>query len=254
MLLRLRHLVGDLLFPPRCVSCGHLGTLWCEPCQGRVARFADPRCPRCDLPAAGATRPCRDCVREPSALDAWRVVGPHAEPLRGAIHALKYERRTALAAPLAALLGERWQTAGIPVAGILPIPLHPNRLRERGFNQSELLATHAAARLRLPVRADLLQRERDTPHQVGLGRADRLVNVEGAFSAAPEVAGQAWLLLDDVCTSGATLEASAQALLDAGAGAVYALTLARVPRHTGERATVGPPRRRPPVDGSGGWR
>ena len=232
-LARLRRLAADLLFPPHCVSCRQGGALWCEGCQRKVERFAAPRCPRCDRPAPSAARPCRECQRDPSPLAALRVVGPHTEPLRGAIHALKYERRVGLAAPLAALLVERWRAGPFAVAGLIPVPLHPNRERERGFNQCLLLAQPLAEALALPLRPTLLRRERDTPHQVGLGRAARLENVAGAFVAAPEAAGAAWLLVDDVCTSGATLAASAEALLGAGATAVYALALARP--HGGER-------------------
>jgi ComF family protein len=107
------------------------------------------------------------------------------------------------------------------------VPLHPDRQRERGFNQSDLLAHAMADPLGLSVRADLLQRVRPTRPQVGLARQERLQNVADAFRARPEVEGGRWLLVDDVCTTSATLEACAQALRLRGAGAVWAITLAR---------------------------
>ncbi|MGH2543928.1 MAG: ComF family protein, partial [Ardenticatenaceae bacterium] len=113
------------------------------------------------------------------------------------------------------------------VDGLLPIPLHSMRLRERGFNQSALLAEVMAAALLYPVRDDLLWRERATAPQVGLKPEERQRNVQGAFRAVPDAAGGAWLLVDDVCTTGATLEASAHALRAQGARAVWAITLAR---------------------------
>ncbi len=168
------------------------------------------------------------CQRQRSYLDGMRVVGPHVAPLRVAIHALKYEWRSDLAAPLGTLLAGRWEdAAGSDVDGVLPVPLHASRQRERGFNQSRLLAEVLTIRLEFPLHVELLWRERATIPQVGLNWQERRQNVAGAFRAAPAVAGGRWLLVDDVCTSGATLEASAHALREQGASAVWAITLAR---------------------------
>ncbi len=221
-------LLSDLLFPPRCVSCQQPGALLCTACIARIVPFPEPRCPRCDLPLPRAGAPCATCRRSVSFLDGMRVGGPHQEPLRGMIHALKYHKRRALALPLGTLLAQRWQAAPAgTVDGILPVPLHPERLRERGFNQSELLAQSVAGTLGVPLRGDLLWRERATVPQVGLSRQERLLNVADAFCAHPDAAGGRWLLVDDVCTTGATLEASAHALREQGACSLWALTLAR---------------------------
>jgi ComF family protein len=140
---------------------------------------------------------------------------------------LKYHGRAGVAGPLGTLLAERWLAApGCAVDGVLPVPLHPARLRERGFNQSALLAQGLAERLARPLHTDLLWRGRATAPQVGLSPEERLNNVTGAFRAAPGVRGGRWLLVDDVCTTGATLEACAAALRDQGARAVWAITLA----------------------------
>ena len=140
---------------------------------------------------------------------------------------LKYHDRRSLAVDLGALLAEALeeQRAAWQPEALVPIPIHPQRRRERGYNQSELLATAVSARTGLPVR-DALERVRDTAPQVGLTTAARRKNVSGAFapraSAAP---GRRAVLIDDVQTTGATLEVAASALLAAGAHAVYALTL-----------------------------
>jgi ComF family protein len=155
------------------------------------------------------------------------VVGPHTAPLRDAVHALKYRNQTALAAPLGAILTAHLEDGGdLPLDGLLPVPLHPEREKERGYNHSHLIAS-AMTPTGVPLRADLLHRQRATPPQVGLSRDERLTNVSGAFRASPDAAGGSWLLIDDVCTTGATLEACASALRAAGAVAVYAITLTR---------------------------
>lgn len=151
-------------------------------------------------------------------------MGPHVGVLRQAVHALKYEQRTDVAVPLGLLLAARWADAGHTVDGIIPVPLGPRRLIERGYNQAELIARETALELDVEIVPALL-RVRETRPQVGLTREERLRNVEGAFQASSEAAGGCWLLVDDVCTTGATLGACAAALKAAGARQVYAVTL-----------------------------
>jgi len=187
-------------------------------------------CAGCGLPlAAGERGFCGGCalLLEPSpqtppahVAAAYAYGGPLAE----AVLALKYAGRTELAAPLGRLLAQ----AAVPYAGkvdeVVPLPLHRGRLRERGFNQSALLARPVARALGVPLVTHRLRRVRPTPAQASLPREGRLANVRGAFAAragAPRV-----LLIDDVRTTGATLTAAAEALLDAGALRVYALALA----------------------------
>jgi len=154
-------------------------------------------------------------------------------PLRDAVHALKYEGVRALATPLAALMAATCSLAPLPVAAVVPVPLHPRRVRQRGYNQAALLARELARLLVLPLHEEWLERARNTPSQVGLTRAERWANVDGAFrvaaaaSDAGALAGQRVLLVDDVFTSGATLRAAAGALRSAGAEGVWAVTLTR---------------------------
>lgn len=216
----------DLVYPPHCVACGRMGAWLCGPCLAAYPAYRPPWCARCgqSLPNAGL---CRACRTSASTLGGVRSVGPHVGVLREAVHALKYEGVRVLAEPLAALMAGAWTLASPPMDVIVPVPLHPARVRRRGYNQAVVLARALAPRLGLPLGEGWLVRERDTRSQVGLTRAERWANVNGAFRACDAVAGRRVLLVDDVFTSGATLRAAATTLRAAGAGDVWALTLTR---------------------------
>lgn len=151
-------------------------------------------------------------------------------PARAAIHYFKYRQAQELAKPLGGLLAEYWLSHPIQVDLIVPVPLHPSRLRVRGYNQAALLAQQLGQRAGLPVDEGALRRIRATASQMRLDARQRRQNVRGAFRCPDgRVRGQQVLLIDDVCTTGATLEACADALRAGGAKAVWALTLARAP-------------------------
>jgi ComF family protein len=160
-------------------------------------------------------------------IDGVLATGAFAPPLQPAIYSLKYHGLRRLAEPLGDRLAQTWQAAGLHADMIVPVPLHPERLAERGYNQAELLAGALAERLALPMRDDVLVRVRATPSQVHLHPAERRNNVHGAFACGLELTGSHVLLIDDVCTTGATLEACAATLRGHGAGAVWGLTVAR---------------------------
>jgi ComF family protein len=149
--------------------------------------------------------------------------------VRQAIHQLKYNNFKALASPLAQLLAEYVETRPLPVEVIVPVPLHPRRLRERGYNQSALLARELGRLVSLPVVEDSLSRLKDTPAQARASNAEiRRSNVVGVFACRDEkLKGKPVLLIDDVCTTGATLDSCAIALNKAGASSVWGLVLAR---------------------------
>lgn len=160
-----------------------------------------------------------------------RIAALHTPPMREAIHALKYENRPELAEPLARYLVAALLTAPrhpftSALDVVVPVPLHEVRRRERGYNQSELLARAFCKRSGLPHAPNLLSRERPTASQVGLNALERQANVAEAFVAKGDLAGKQILLVDDVYTTGATMRACAVALQTAGAEAVYGLTLA----------------------------
>jgi ComF family protein len=144
------------------------------------------------------------------------------------IHELKYNGRRELAEPLAELTAKAWGDGLFPVDCMVPVPLHPRRLRERGYNQAALISKRLAVDIGLPVLPGVLVRSRMTESQTRLNAFDRRQNVDGAFDVpGAECDGRSVLLVDDVCTTGSTLQACADALRLAGAVGVYALTVAR---------------------------
>jgi ComF family protein len=140
---------------------------------------------------------------------------------------LKYENNTRLAAPLGLLLAQAYRAYGLQADIIVPVPLHAERLRQRGYNQSQQLAEVCTRHIHVPVNAALLVKIRATSAQVGLSFQARRLNVAGTFAANAPLHGQRIVLIDDVCTTGATLNACAEALHLAGAGEIWGLTLAR---------------------------
>lgn len=203
-------------------------------CADCVARFAAPRprCRQCALPLAGGAERCGDCLRDPPPFEHTACAADYAFPWDGLVAAFKFRGRPELAGPLADTL--------VPMAAatprpdlVLPVPLSPPRLAERGYNQAWELARRVARRLAVPARADLLLRPFDTAHQAELSRAQRLLNLRQAFLVDPRrhglVTGRRVALVDDVFTTGATARAAAAALRHAGAAAVDVWVLARTP-------------------------
>jgi ComF family protein len=223
----------DLIFPPLCIGCGRLGENFCPVCAQSVEPVPQPQCAHCGRPQLAPTARCANCRRHPNdPLRLTRTAALYTSPLRQAIHALKYEAQPELAPLLARYLiavyaSAPWSNLAQPITAVVPVPLHPQRIEERGYNQSELLAESFCAAVQLPLQPTWLKRVRETRQQVGLGPGERYANVEGAFCATADVAGQQLLLIDDVYTTGATLRACAIAALAAGATAVYGLTLAQ---------------------------
>jgi ComF family protein len=216
------------LFPARCLGCGRRGDPFCPTCWADLARLRPPYCPRCSRPERTGTR-CRDCQRAGPALAAVRAACAYTGPVALAVRRLKYSRERYLAAPLAALLEECLAARPLAIDALVPVPLDPTRSRDRGYNQAALLAAPVAAALNVPLAPDWLQRSRPTRPQVGLNARERRANVRGAFTC-PEpaaVGDRRLLVVDDVMTTGATLEACADALMAAGAAGVWGLVVAR---------------------------
>ncbi len=153
------------------------------------------------------------------------ATGVHQGELQRLVQALKYEDARALAQPLGKRMALRVSQEQLAIDGVAAVPLHAQRLRERGYNQSKLLAAQVAELLGKPDYSNYIRRDRNTRSQVGLSRKERLTNVEGAFFAAPVFIGKRILLVDDVFTTGATLQACAQTLVTGGATTVYAVTV-----------------------------
>jgi len=217
----------DLLFPPRCVGCREVGNLLCARCSERFELVEPPLCPHCGRSTANG-RLCPRCLHDPLQLDGARSVAYFDGTLREAIHHFKYSNRQGLAVPLGKLMGDYWQQSPLPAEIIVPVPLHPGRLTERGYNQAALLARELGKDIALPVSENGLVRVRATRPQVDLNAGERKENVRGAFHCpGMGLKGKRVLLIDDVYTTGATLEACSIALRQVGVRSVWALTLAR---------------------------
>ena len=231
----------DFFLPPKCPFCGAdqeapPDDRPCDACVSRMKFFSPPRCPRCGI---GFTSPsetdhlCSECLTKERYFAKARSVCLYDGLITELIARFKYGGATRLARPLGFLLAEYCDPEFLfsELELILPVPLHPHRLRERGFNQSLLLARHLSRKHFLPLDFTALQRSRPTPPQTQLSGSERQANVQGAFEVGKPtaVAGKRILLIDDVFTTGATVRECARVLLNAGAGQVDVLTLARVP-------------------------
>ena len=226
---RLSRLTLDTIFPPRCVGCGQRGHWLCPACLRRVERLTLPLCAVCGHPSdpAGAAHGCGR-----STLTSISAAGVYAGPLRDAVHALKYTGRHGVAATLAELLAPALAPLVREGDLLVPVPLHPSRQRERGYNQAAIVASELRYLLPLELESGALRRTRATADQVTLSGEQRARNVRGAFAVAGDgVTGRRIWLLDDVYTTGATLRAGAQALRAAGASEVRGAVVALTPRH-----------------------
>lgn len=222
--------VVDWFYPPTCGGCERTGERWCSECQQQVEKITGPICPRCGLPQRG-NRLCSTCRAIRPEFDQLRSWGVYKGPLRLAIHKLKYRRDLGLAEPLANHLAHMLASTNWNVDLITCVPLNNLREKERGYNQSKEIARPLALQLRKPFHPRVIQRIRDTVSQVGLTAEERSQNVHGAFRAQKSsVTGKNVLLVDDVATTGATINACASALREAGAAHVYGLTVARAVR------------------------
>jgi ComF family protein len=213
-----------------------MGFTFCAACQGRIEPPTAPACIRCGHPT-DAEQLCPTCRETPSSLDRIASSAIFAHPLRDAIHDLKYNDGRSLARPLGVRMAASWQQGGFTADLIIPVPLHAARLAERGYNQAALLARVLSETVGVPIDEAAIVRQKATLQQARLKAVERRENVKDAFTACRgDLTGKSIALIDDVCTTGSTLEACAQALRAAGAASVWAFTLARArwePGHAG---------------------
>lgn len=235
--------VLDAVLPPRCMACGTLvgenGAL-CAACWSELSFITEPQCLQCGYPFEidfGEPIRCGACLARPPAVDRARAAVAYDDPARAMIIAFKHGDRTDLGPGLARWLERVARPLFEDADVIVPVPLHRRRLWNRRYNQASILALALSRRAQVPVAPELLSRKRDTRSQGHLSPSARRRNIEGAFRVEarhrPALKGRRVLLVDDVHTTGITLEVCARTLKRAGAAAVDAVTLARVLRPTG---------------------
>ena len=227
----------DVALPRLCPACrepvGDAGL--CAPCWSKLSFIARPYCERLGIPFAYDGGPgllSMEAIADPPAYQRARAAVRYDEVARTLVHAFKYGDRLDLAPTLGRWMASAGREVLDGVDALAPVPLHWRRLWTRRFNQSALLAEVVGKAAGKPVAHNALKRVKATPQQVGLSQAERAVNVQGAFrvpdDGKPEVAGRRLVLVDDVLTSGATVDACARTLLRAGAAQVDVLVFARV--------------------------
>ncbi len=219
----------DVFMPPQCVMCGRVETWLCDGCVQKLPLFTGPFCSRCGRPWEGSPT-CRVCQTKPLSVSPIRSAYLFQGNVRDLLHAFKYRGGKSMVRQLARPMAQAWRELGMHGNALVPVPLHPRRLDQRGYNQAEILARGLAHELGIPM-LRALERVRDTPSQTRLNAQERRKNVAAAFTytAGDLLVGKYVTLVDDVATTGATLDACATVLLAQGVESVSAFTLARAP-------------------------
>lgn len=219
-------LLFNRIIPPACLLCGARSTRpLCPGCHADLPWHRQPQCPQCALPTPDGQL-CGACLKHPPAFDRSHAALAYAFPLDRMIPRLKYHGQLAIAPVLGECLAEAAAAAPRPDR-LLAMPLHAARIRERGFNHATEIARTVASQLGLPLDLDSCRRIRDTPPQMGLKHDARRRNVRGAFAYSGDIAGQRIALIDDVMTTGTSLDELAKMLKQAGAREVEVWVVAR---------------------------
>jgi ComF family protein len=224
---KIKRMALDLLYPQWCIGCGREGDYICSSCRQSLSLITPPVCPICGRPQPDGIL-CYSCIDWTGEIDGVRSPFIFDGIMRQAIHELKYRNLRALAILLAELLFDYIMENPVPAEVLVPVPLHRKRWRERGYNQSGLLARELGKLSGLIVVDDCLVRRQHTlPQARSASVSERRNNVVGAFTCRDgRLEGKRVLLIDDVTTSGATLNACAGALKSAGAASVWGLVMA----------------------------
>ena len=225
----------DLLYPPDCGGCGKKLVRWCEDCKSSLVELTEPLCEKCGLPQSehGTCLRCQENLPAYEQLRSWVAFDG---AVREALHRVKYDSDFGMGEQLAADVLPFINSLNWDVDMIVPVPLGKQRYRERGYNQAASFARPLSFAKGWQYAPNALQRVKETQSQVDLSAVERAKNVQDAFVAdSRSVDGKSVLVLDDVSTTGATLNSCASALISGGAKVVYALTIARALPHHGLR-------------------
>ena len=232
--------IADVIFPPRCLGCAEIIPqqslqAFCEACKEKIRFITGSHCPVCGMAFFDSPAPnhlCGNCLESKPFFHLARAVASYETLILDLIHQFKYGRNISTGAVLASFMAE----FSFPdfdftdYSLIIPVPLHIRRLRERSFNQALILAKAIGKKYRIPVNFSLLKRQKLTLTQTGLDKKEREKNIKGAFTVTDnaKIEGKNIILVDDVYTTGATINQCAKTLIKAGASKVAVLTLARV--------------------------
>ena len=216
----------DLVLPLTCAVCGEEGRYLCDDCEPALKRLERPYCPKCAEPERDGL--CERCIGLGPRINSIRAAYRYQGAVRHMAHELKYRNLRAAAPTLGGLMADYLLSNPVPADVIVPVPLHSRRERQRGYNQSLLLAKEIDRRCGIEVDDSLLRRRKNTPPQVEMDSPDdRRANMSNSFECPSRLDGLRILLVDDIVTTGSTMFACADALKDAGAESVWGLALAR---------------------------
>lgn len=225
-----------IVLPSWCVACQRdlpwrdRTTSCCASCWSALPTITTAKCTSCALPAESEIESflCLECRSEPLPLEWCEAWGEYRGSLERVLHALKFERHDFLATPLAELLADTLRTRGdLEFDALVPVPMSRAKERRRGYNQAEIVARALASRVGIECRPSLLRRRVERATQSTLPKRERAANVRGAFTAGRGATDLSILLIDDICTTGETLRACANALLAEGAKRVCAIAIAK---------------------------
>ncbi|MDG5469702.1 ComF family protein [Deltaproteobacteria bacterium IMCC39524] len=213
----------DLFLPPACLLCGQLlppgfdPQEFCAECQASMPPLGRSHCSCCSqpFPASSSQHLCATCLQRPAAFSTVHAACSYQERVKDAIHQLKYRNQVNLAEPLGKLLGKSLEVAevGFKPECIIPVPLHPGRLKKRGYNQALEISRPLARKMQVPIDTTLLQRTLKTPPQQGLTAAERRSNLRNAFIVTTTPSARNILLVDDVMTTGETVRECSRVLM-----------------------------------------
>lgn len=232
--------VSDVIFPPQCMGCAEIlhpqnGKLFCPACKEKIRFITGSLCPVCGTTFSNSPAEnhlCGNCLENKTYFSCARAVVSYETIILHAIHQFKYGNNISVGALLASFMAD-FSFPDVDFTDyslIVPVPLHIKRLRQRGFNQSLILARALAKKWQIPVNFSLLKRHKFTETQTGMNKTERKQNIKGAFEVRDKenIAGKNIIIVDDVYTTGATVNECAKILIKAGAQKVTVLTLARV--------------------------